>query len=230
MFKSNIASESNASIGGVLLKDYLLLLQDELQPVQLQDRLSKYSIYLKEHKFHEFRIMVPYETPELILQTIQNFINQQNIKGAIRNYLPINNQTKFDKELKENPNLAFKSWLCVLPSPDYRYESLRKRIWEMAKDGKALMILMPERVNEWRGKTSYLKRMHLKGASFAMSASSNFRWGFWHKKNLKEIHENKLVTMWITPQIYDVHSSEHQRDAKIKLDIITSIDTMPNDL
>lgn len=223
-------SVSNESIGGVLLKDYLLLLVDELELGNIQDRLLKYSIYLQEHKFHEFRIMVPYETPELILQTIQDFINKQPIPGALRNYLPINNQTKFDRELKENPSLAFKSWLCVLPSPDYRYESLRKRIWEMAKDGKALMILMPERVNEWRGKTSYLKRMHLKGASFAMSASAQFRWGFWHKKNLKEIHENKLVTMWITPKIYDVNSSEHQRDAKIKLDIITSIDTVPNDL
>lgn len=230
MFNQGVNMNSFESLGEILKKDYLLLLPDELHPVQLQDRLLKYGEYLTEHKFTEFRIMVPYETQELILKYIQEFINCQSISGAIRNYLPINNQTKFDKEVKENPNLAFKSWLCVLPSEDYRYESLRKRIWEMAKDGKALMILMPERVNEWRGKTSYIKRMHLKGASFAMSASIQYRWGFWHRKNLKDIHDNKLVTMWITPKIYDVNSPEHKRDINIKLDIITSLPTSPNDL
>ncbi len=227
---SNPSNTALPTLGDILIKDYLLLEKSVLEQPDLNTLLLTHQKYLLSQNFKEFRLMVPHNTPEKTLIVLNHFIEQCPIPGAIRNFLYVDNTTKFNEELNINPTVAFKHWLCILPSEDFRYESLRKKIWNLAQDGKSIMILMPERVKEWNGHTSYLKRMHIKGANFAMSASYQYRWGFWHKKNYKSIHQNKLVDMWITPQIPDLTDVKSQKDIACKLEILTAFKTYPNDL
>lgn len=219
-----------ATIGEILVKDYLLLEEHVLNAPNLKQQLDIHLNYLINQNFKEFRLMIPHDTSALITKTLEAFVQSAPIPGAIRHYLKVDNTTKFTEQLTINPDVAFKNWLCILPSEDFRYDSLRKKIWNLAQDGKSIMLLMPERVKEWRGHTSYLKRMHIKGANFAMSGSYSYRWGFWHKKNLKEVHKSKLVSMWITPSICDVNDKKCKKDIACKLEIISAFKTSPNDL
>jgi|GEM_PF-489500 len=218
------------TIGEILLKDYLLLEESELNRADLRERLTVHLNYLQSQQFKEFRLMIPHNTSDRVLSILESFIASCPIPGAIRNYLSVNNTTRFSEQLTIHPDVAFKHWLCILPSEDFKYDSLRKKIWNLAQEGKSIMILMPERVKEWRGHDSYLKRIHIKGANFAMSASYQYKWGFWHKKNLKNIHQNKLVSMWITPGICDINQASCQKDIACKLEVLTSTKTFPNDL
>jgi hypothetical protein len=218
------------TLGEILVKDYLLLDAEVLNSGDLSEQLKTHLAYLIPQNFKEFRLMIPHDTAKPIIQTLESFILKAPIPGAIRNYLSVNNSTKFNEQLTINPEVAFKQWLCILPSEDFKYDSLRKKIWNLAQDGKSIMILMPERVKEWRGHTSYLKRIHIKGANFALSASYQFRWGLWHKKNIKEIHKSKLVSMWISPGICDINEAKCKKDIACKLEVITAFKTSPNDL
>lgn len=218
------------TLGEILVKDYLLLEEETLNTIDLKQKLDLHLHYLISQNFKEFRLMIPHNTSDKITKKLETFLNSAPIPGAIRHYLKVDNSTKFSEQLTINPDVAFKHWLCILPSEDFRYDSLRKKIWNLAQDGKSIMILMPERVREWRGHTSYLKRIHIKGANFAMSGSYQYRWGFWHKKNLKEIHKSKLVSMWITPTICNPEDGKCKKDIACKLEIISEIKTLPNDL
>ena len=227
---SNSSNPALPTLGDILVKDYLLLEESVLTQSNLSELLLTHQNYLLSQNFKEFRLMIPHDTAGNIVSVLNNFIQQCPIPGAIRNYLSVDNSTKFLEEININPDVAFKNWLCILPSEDFRYESLRKKIWNLAQEGKSIMILMPERVKEWNGRISFLKRMHIKGANFAMSATYQFRWGFWHKKNYKSIHQNKLIAMWITPQIIDVADTKFRKDIDCKLEIINAYKTFPNDL
>ena len=219
-----------STLGEILVKDYVLLEESELSRIDLSDRLKIHLEYLLNQNFKEFRLLVPHNTSETTMAKLTSFIDSCPIPGAIRNYLAVNNLTKFSEQLTIHQDVAFKHWLCILPNEDFKYDSLRKRIWDLAQDGKSIMILMPERVKEWRGHISYLKRIHIKGGNFAMSASYQYKWGFWHKKNLKDIHQNKLVSMWITPGICDITDPRSAKDIACKLEVLSAYSTSPNDL
>jgi hypothetical protein len=218
------------TIGQLLKKDYLLLRVSELASPDLASRLILHAQYLSFCDFSEFRLMIPFNTPQDIIDVLNKWISQQNIPGAIRNYILVDNKSKFDTEVIMNPELSFKDWIAILPTPDFHYESLRKKIWNLSMGGKALLILLPESVTSWRKSTSTFKRIHLKGANMAFSGSSLFPMGWFHKRQLREIHQYRLVHMWLTPQIYDVNSALFKKDMAIKLDAITSYYTHPNDL
>jgi hypothetical protein len=218
------------TIGQLLKKDYLLLRVSELASPDLASRLILHAQYLSFCDFSEFRLMIPFNTPQNIIVVLNKWIAQQNIPGAIRNYIPVDNKSNFDTEVIMNPELSFKDWIAILPTPDFHYESLRKKIWNLSMGGKALLILLPESVTSWRKSTSTFKRIHLKGANMAFSGSSLFPMGWFHKRQLREIHQYRLVHMWLTPQIYDVNSALFKKDMAIKVDAITSYDTHPNDL
>jgi hypothetical protein len=218
------------TIGQLLKKDYLLLRVSELASPDLSSRLILHAQYLSFCDFSEFRLMIPLNTPQNIIEVLNKWIAQQNIPGAIRNYIPVDNKSKFDAEVIMNPELSFKDWIAILPTPDFHYESLRKKIWNLSMGGKALLILLPESVTSWSKSTSTFKRIHLKGANMAFSGSSLFPLGWFHKRQLREIHQYRLVHMWLTPQIYDVNSALFKKDMAIRLDAITSINTRPNDL
>ena len=218
------------TIGQLLKKDYLLLRVGELASPDLASRLILHAQYLSFCDFSEFRLMIPFNTPQDIIVVLNKWIAQQNIPGAIRNYIPVDNKSNFDTEVIMNPELSFKDWIAILPTPDFHYESLRKKIWNLSMGGKALLILLPESVTSWRKSTSTFKRIHLKGANMAFSGSSLFPLGWFHKRQLREIHQYRLVHMWLTPQIYDVNSALFKKDMAIRLDAITSINTLPNDL
>lgn len=217
-------------IGQTLKKDYLLLRENELLAADLASKLILHAQYLSFCDFAEFRLMIPFNTPQNIIEVLNKWIAQQNIPGAIRNYIPVDNKSKFDTDVAMNPELSFKDWIAILPSPDFHYESLRKKIWNLSMGGKALLILLPESVNTWRKSTSTFKRIHLKGANMAFSGSSLYPMGWFHKRQLREIHQYRLVHMWLTPQIYDVNSALFKKDMAIRLDAITSSTTSPNDL
>ena len=217
-------------IGRILQKDYLLLQEVDLQSPELSSNLLKHAQYLRTCDFAEFRILIPHHTPQPIINTIEGFINKQNIKGAIRYYIPVNNQSKFDKDVELNPELSFKHWIAILPTEDFRYEVLAKKIWNLSMGGKAIMILQPERVTQWRSNQKYFKRLHLKGANMAFSGTGKYSLGFFHKRNLRTLHQARIIAMWLTPQIYDVNSALFKKDMAIRLDAIQSIKTPPNDL
>jgi hypothetical protein len=218
------------TIGQILKKDYLLLRESELSSNDLSKKLLLHAQYLSFCDFAEFRLMVPHNTPQSILQTLNTFISQQNIPGAIRFYINVDNKSNFDSEVIMNPELSFKEWIAILPSEDFRYESLRKKIWNLSMGGKALLILLPESVISWRKSTSTFKRIHLKGANMAFSGSSLYSMGWFHRSKIREIHQYRLVHIWLTPQIYDVNSALFKKDMAIRLDAITSFNTAPNDL
>jgi len=70
----------------------------------------------------------------------------------------------------------------------------------------------------------------LKGANMAFSGTSKYSLGFFHKRNLRTLHQARIIAMWLTPQIYDVNSALFKKDMAIRLDAIQSIKTPPNDL
>jgi hypothetical protein len=217
-------------IGRILQKDYLLLQEVDLHSPELSSNLLKHAQYLRTCDFAEFRILIPHHTPLQTINTIEAFINKQNIKGAIRYYIPVNNQSKFDKDVELNPELSFKHWIAILPTEDFRYEVLAKKIWNLSMGGKAIMILQPERVTQWRNNQKYFKRLHLKGANMAFSGSSKYSLGFFHKRNLRLLHQDRIIAMWLTPQIYDVNTALFKKDMAIRLNAIQSLSTPPNDL
>lgn len=217
-------------IGQILNKDYLLLQDSDLSSTNINERLLMHAQYLRICNFTEFRLLIPHNTSESILANLNNFISKQNIPGALRYYIPVDNRSKFDEEVIMNPELSFKDWVAVLPSEDFRYENFAKKIWNLSMGGKAIIVLLPERVEQWRKKTTHFKRLHLKGANMAFSGSSLFKMGFFHKSNLIELHKSRIIHMWITPQIYDVNSALFKKDMAIKLATITSIKTPPNEL
>ena len=75
-------------IGRILQKDYLLLQEVDLQSPEFSSNLLKHAQYLRTCDFAEFRILIPHHTPQPIINIIEGFINKQNIKGAIRFYIP----------------------------------------------------------------------------------------------------------------------------------------------
>lgn len=218
------------SIGRILRKDYLLLQESDLLDPQLPAKLDYHAAYLSLCQFQEFRLLIPHNTPENTLNTLNQFIDQQNIPGAVRYYIPVNNQSQFDKEVLLNPELSFKEWVAVLPTEDFRYENFAKKIWNLSTGGKAIMILLPERVKQWRSNTTYLKRLFHKGASLAFSGTYQYKLGFLHKMNVRQLHRDKIIHMWLTPRIYDIESKVFQKDMEVKLDAITQFKTEPNDL
>lgn len=217
-------------IGRILHKDYLLLQDSELSSNDLRQRLLLHAQYLRTCNFAEFRLLIPHNTSESILLTLEEFIQNQNIKGALRYYIRVDNKSKFDDEVKLNPELSFKDWVAILPSEDFRYENFSKKIWNLSMGGKAIIVLLPERVEQWRKKTTHFKRLHLKGANMAFSGSSLYKIGFFHKNNLLELHKSRIIHMWLTPKIYDVNTALFKKDMAIKLAAITSIKTPQNDL
>lgn len=218
------------TIGQTLKKDYLLLQESDLNNPNLSADLLLHSDYLKVCCFEEFRILIPHHTAENTIQLLSDFIQKQSIPGALRYYIQVDNQSQFDKEVLLNPELSFKDWVAVLPTEDFRYENFSKKIWNLSKGGKAIMILLPERVQQWRSRQSYFKRLYNKGASFAFSGSTIYKMGFLHKFKVLQIHKEKIIHLWLTPKIYDVNSVLFKKDMAIKLDAITSIKTDPNDL
>lgn len=217
-------------IGQILQKDYLLLQDSDLNDVNLNQRLMMHAQYLRTCDFAEFRVLIPHQTPESIITTLNDFIAKQNIPGALRYYIPVDNRSKFDEEVIMNPELSFKDWVAILPTEDFRYENFAKKIWNLSMGGKAILVLLPERVKQWRDKPTHFKRLHLKGANMAFSGSSLYKLGFFHKSKLNELHRTRIIHMWLTPQIYDVNSSLFKKDMSIRLSAITSIKTPPNDL
>lgn len=218
------------SIGRILRKDYLLLQESDLLNPQLPAQLDHHVAYLSLCQFQEFRLLIPHNTPEKTLNTLNQFIDQQNIPGAVRYYIPVDNQSQFDKEVLLNPELSFKEWVAVLPTEDFRYENFAKKIWNLSTGGKAIMILLPERVKQWRSNTTYFKRLFHKGASLAFSGTYQYKLGFLHKMNVRQLHRDKIIHMWLTPRIYDIESKVFQKDMEVKLDAITQFKTEPNDL
>lgn len=218
------------SIGRILRKDYLLLQESDLLDPQLPAQLDHHAAYLSLCQFQEFRLLIPHNTPEKTLNTLNRFIDQQNIPGAVRYYIPVDNQSQFDKEVLLNPELSFKEWVAVLPTEDFRYENFAKKIWNLSTGGKAIMILLPERVKQWRSNTTYFKRLFHKGASLAFSGTHQYKLGFLHKMNVRQLHRDKIIHMWLTPCIYDIQSKAFQKDMEVKLDAITHSKTEPNDL
>ena len=218
------------SIGQILKKDYLVLRAQELTSSELSSQLMKHAQYLSFCDFSEFRLMIPHNTEPKIIESLNAFIKQQNIPGAIRFYLNVDNKSNFDTEVLLNPEMSFKDWIAILPSEDFRYDSLRRKIWNLSMNGKAILILLPESVTSWRKSLSTFKRIHLKGANMAFSGSTLFSMGWFHKKKIREIQVNRLSHIWLTPQIYDVNSTLFKKDMAIKLDVITRYNTSPNDL
>jgi len=96
--------------------------------------------------------------------------------------------------------------------------------------GKAIMILQPERVTQWRNNISLFKRLHIRGADLAFSGSSKYSLGFFHNRHLRSLHEARIIAMWLTPQIYDIHSELFIKDMAIRLKTIQSLKTPPNEL
>ena len=217
-------------IGQILHKDYLLLQDGDLSGSNLNERLMMHAQYLRTCNFAEFRLLIPHKTPDATLATLNNFISKQNIPGALRYYIPVDNRSKFDEEVIMNADLSFKDWVAVLPSEDFRYENFAKKIWNLSMGGKAILVLLPERVEQWRKKTTHFKRLHLKGANMAFSGSSLYKLGFFHKSNLIALHKSRIIHMWLTPQIYDVNSALFKKDMGIRLAAIKSINTPQNDL
>lgn len=218
------------SIGRILRKDYLLLQESDLSDPRLSDQLQHHTEYLRLCQFVEFRILIPHNTSKETLITLNRFIEQQSIPGALRYYIPVNNQAQFDKEVLLNPELSFKEWVAILPTEDFRYENFAKKIWNLSTGGKAIMILLPERVKQWRSNTTYFKRLFHKGASLAFSGSHEYKLGFLHKMNVRQLHRDKIIHLWLTPGIYDIHSKSFQKDMDVRLDAITNSKTDPNDL
>jgi hypothetical protein len=138
--------------------------------------------------------------------------------------------SQFDKDIESIPQLATKKCIAILPSEDLRYEILAKRIWNLRMCGKAIMILQPERVTQWRKNHSLFKRIHLRGADLAFSGTSEYSLGLFHKRTLRSFHEARIIAMWLTPQIYDVNSALFKKDMAIRLNVIQSLKTPPNDL
>ena len=143
-------------IGQILHKDYLLLQDGDLSGSNLNERLMMHAQYLRTCNFAEFRLLIPHKTPEATLATLNNFISKQNIPGALRYDIPVDNRSKFDEEVIMNADLSFKDWVAVLPSEDFRYENFAKKIWNLSMGGKAILVLLPERVEQWRKKTNLL--------------------------------------------------------------------------
>lgn len=217
-------------IGQILHKDYLLLQESDLSSPNLNERLLMHAQYLRTCNFAEFRLLIPQKTSASVIESLNTFIGKQNIPGALRYYIPVDNRSKFDEEVIMNPELSFKDWVAVLPSEDFRYENFAKKIWNLSMGGKAILVLLPERVDQWRNKTTHFKRLHLKGANMAFSGSSLYKLGFFHKSNLIALHKSRIIHMWLTPQIYDVNSALFKKDMAIRLAAITSIKTPQNDL
>jgi hypothetical protein len=64
----------------------------------------------------------------------------------------------------------------------------------------------------------------------AFSGSSKYSLGFFHKRNLRLLHQHRIIAMWLTPQIYDVNTALFKKDMAIRLNAIQSLSTPPNDL
>jgi hypothetical protein len=218
------------TIGNILHKDYLLLQDFDLLSPELDQNLQKHAQYIATCNFAEFIILIPYQTPQPTINTIDRFIQTQNTLGAIEYYIAVNNQSQFDKDIESIPQLATKKCIAILPSEDLRYEILAKRIWNLSMGGKAIMILQPERVTQWRKNHSLFKRIHLRGADLAFSGTSEYSLGLFHKRTLRSFHEARIIAMWLTPQIYDVNSALFKKDMAIRLNVIQSLKTPPNDL
>ena len=124
-----LSKEQNIKlIGQILQKDYLVLRAYELKSSELSSQLMKHAQYLNFCDFAEFRLMIPHNTEPKIIESLNAFIKQQNIPGAIRFYLNVDNKSNFDTEVLLNPEMSFKDWIAILPSEDFRYESLRRKI------------------------------------------------------------------------------------------------------
>lgn len=218
------------SIGNILHTDYLLLQDFDLLNSELDQNLQKHASYLSKCNFAEFRILVPYHTPKPTINTIEDFINSQSITGAIEYYIPVNNQSQLNRDVESIPELATKKCIAILPAENLRYETLVKQIWNLSMDGKAIMILQPERVTQWRNNISLFKRLHIRGADLAFSGSSKYSLGFFHNRHLRSLHEARIIAMWLTPQIYDIHSELFIKDMAIRLKTIQSLKTPPNEL
>jgi len=218
------------TIGNILQKDYLLLQDFDLLSPELDQNLQKHAQYLKTCNFAEFRILIPSHTPQPTINTIESFIQTQNIHGAIEYYIPVNNQSQLDREVESIPELANKKHIAILPAEDLRYEILARKIWNLSMGGKAIMILQPERITQWRNNDSFFKRIHIRGADLAFSGSSEYSLGLFHKRTLRSLHEARIIAMWLTPQIYDVNSALFKKDMAIRLNAIQSRKTPPNDL
>jgi len=218
------------SIGNILHTDYLLLQDFDLLNSELDQNLQKHASYLSKCNFAKFRILAPYHTPKPTINTIEAFINSQSIHGAIEYYIPVNNQSQLNRDVESIPELATKKCIAILPAENLRYETLVKQIWNLSMDGKAIMILQPERVTQWRNNISLFKRLHIRGADLAFSGSSKYSLGFFHNRHLRSLHEARIIAMWLTPQIYDIHSELFIKDMAIRLKTIQSLKTPPNEL
>jgi hypothetical protein len=77
------------TIGSILHKDYLLLQDFDLLSPELDQNLQKHAQYIATCNFAEFIILIPYQTPQPTINTIDRFIQTQNTLGAIEYYLSL---------------------------------------------------------------------------------------------------------------------------------------------
>jgi hypothetical protein len=200
--------------GSHLKRDYTLIrssdcLSDSLP--DLQTKLKNHGHYLLAEDFKEFRLFVPITASSKCKEAMQAFCTSLPIPGAVREYHEVDNTSVLNQLDGIATEEALRQYSAVLPSADFSYNRLRRSIWEMSTEGKNLLILMADSVEQWNAKPSYFKRLFNKGAGLAFSGSPEYRKGWFYRHTLKKHHQYGLVKIWLTPHLMDLDNPDHLR-------------------
>jgi hypothetical protein len=219
--------------GTHLKRDYTIIrrsecLSDSLP--ELEIKLKNHGHYLLAEDFKEFRLFIPIDASSECKKAFQTFCSSLPIPGAVREYHEVDNTSDLKKLDGIATEEALKSYSAILPSPDFSYNRLRRSIWEMSTEGKSLLILMADSVEQWSKKPSYFKRLFNKGAALAFSGSPEYRRGWFYRYTLKKHHQNRLVKIWLTPHLMDLDNRDHQRYLRYRERTFELFDPRANDL
>ena len=200
--------------GSQLQRDYTLVRSSDCGPdalPNLQTKLKNHGHYLLAEDFKEFRLFVPITVSAECKKTLHTFCSSLPIPGAVRMYHEVDNSSDLSQLDDIATEEALQKYSAILPSRDFSYNRLRRSIWEMSTEGKNLLILMADSVEQWNEKPSYFKRLFNKGAGLAFSGSPEYRKGWFYRNKLKQHHQYGLVKIWITPQLMDLDDPAHQQ-------------------
>ncbi len=217
-------------LGEKLQRDYLLLNYTQLNSGQLGELLLKYEVYLVSQNFKEYRLLIPQSTSKSIITSLQEYINTSVIRGELIFYIDLLSRDTLKDSYGILDSISFKGYIFVKPSFYFKYDYIKKQIWELAQEGKTLMIIMPENVQEWHNNIKKITHLHYKGVAFGFSGSYEFRLGIWHTKNLKMFQKNRLINIWITNNFISKDDTKMRKDISSKIEVLNAFPQMILDL
>jgi tyrosine-protein phosphatase YwqE len=217
-------------LGEKLHRDYLLLTPTQLNSGQLGKLLFNYTEYLISQNFKEYRLLVPHSTSTSIVKSLNEFLNSTTIQGKLIYYFDQLSRNTIKDNYSILDSISFEDYIFVKPSFDFKYDYIKKQIWELAQKGKNLMIIMPESVKELHNNFKIINHLNYKGVALGFSGSYEFRLGIWHKKNLKQFQKNRLINIWITNNFISKDDSKMKKDINCKIDVLNEFPQLILDL